>query len=366
MALSNTGITTSLVGNTLGTSSRNVGALCTNSDINCWSKWKPISTNVQQLTLDGLKNKNYGITILSGNTPTTVYNQVVANSNLGYTYNKPIGGSNSPYRLGDFRNYEHSAILPIDTTYVDNEIVNIGGVTSTNHPSYEKILMGLEVGDSPIPDKVYYLSKGDIYNAKDINGNKIELKRGALVTDGTNSYWSTTYIPWWHTNWQKFSGKSVKVFEFLTNTTNTPNNVYQSNMNDLFLALPEPICSISVKNNTPAGSKDVFCGLAGEFANSGKDLTRVNYDVYFNAIGDAYRGGTITNVTVSLSKDIKGLNPIANIKIANSITVNKGTTTQHWNGTMSNLQSTPNLYLLVYWNNTIQQTTMVLQSMIGA
>lgn len=42
MALASSGITTSLVGNTLGISNRNVGGLCTSSNVNPWSKWKPI------------------------------------------------------------------------------------------------------------------------------------------------------------------------------------------------------------------------------------------------------------------------------------------------------------------------------------
>ena len=43
MALGTTNISTTLVGTTLGTSSRDVGTLCTHPNINPWSKWKPIS-----------------------------------------------------------------------------------------------------------------------------------------------------------------------------------------------------------------------------------------------------------------------------------------------------------------------------------
>lgn len=57
MALSSTGITTSLVGNAIGSSSRNVGALCSSSLINEWSKWKPISSNVGTMTLAGIEEQ---------------------------------------------------------------------------------------------------------------------------------------------------------------------------------------------------------------------------------------------------------------------------------------------------------------------
>ena len=44
-ALPTTGITTTLVGTTLGVSSRDVGTLCTHPNINMWSKYKPVSIN---------------------------------------------------------------------------------------------------------------------------------------------------------------------------------------------------------------------------------------------------------------------------------------------------------------------------------
>ena len=76
MSLANTGITTSLVGNTIGSSSRNVGVLCTSPLIDEWSKWKPISSNVKTMTLAELKNKNYGIGILSANTVDSLVTQI--------------------------------------------------------------------------------------------------------------------------------------------------------------------------------------------------------------------------------------------------------------------------------------------------
>ena len=71
MALASSGITTSLVGNTLGISNRNVGGLCTSSNVNPWSKWKPIHSTVSTMTLGELKNRNYGIQIIQANNPTS-------------------------------------------------------------------------------------------------------------------------------------------------------------------------------------------------------------------------------------------------------------------------------------------------------
>lgn len=104
MVLPNTNISTSLVGETLATSSRDVGTLCTHPSINMWSKWKPVKYKTYSgITNSILQNVNYG---LKPPAPTTNYVTAV---NAKWIYDKPLGGSNQPYRLGDFRNYNHNA-----------------------------------------------------------------------------------------------------------------------------------------------------------------------------------------------------------------------------------------------------------------
>ena len=62
MALETTNISTTWVGTTLGTSSRDVGTLCTHASINKWSKWKPIRLNkVSGITVSDLASVNYGL-----------------------------------------------------------------------------------------------------------------------------------------------------------------------------------------------------------------------------------------------------------------------------------------------------------------
>lgn len=45
MILGSAGITTGIVGNAIGSSSRDIGTLCTHNNINKWSKHKPIRYN---------------------------------------------------------------------------------------------------------------------------------------------------------------------------------------------------------------------------------------------------------------------------------------------------------------------------------
>lgn len=105
MSLVNTNITTSLVGNVLGNASRSIGILCTASNINKWSRYKPV---------DYVYNwgaNDFGLTF--GNT--TLGNFLVEN----YIYRDRLGNyalhPTAGFRLGDFRGYNHNAIRPISS-----------------------------------------------------------------------------------------------------------------------------------------------------------------------------------------------------------------------------------------------------------
>lgn len=118
MALSNKNISTNLVGQTLGTNSRDVGTLCSHPNINKWSRFKPYRypqvTGIYGVsgTDDSIpKNTlNWGINpalVTAGLLPAS---QALAD-NWGKwgQWTPPSGGTATPYRLGDFRGYNHDA-----------------------------------------------------------------------------------------------------------------------------------------------------------------------------------------------------------------------------------------------------------------
>ena len=108
MALEPTKISTTLVGTTLGTSSRDVGTLCTHSAINPWSRWKPISYwSNSGITNDILKEVGNGFIVDSSCIEATLNTDIPS---MNWHYTKPTGGAESPFRLGDFRNYDHDAM----------------------------------------------------------------------------------------------------------------------------------------------------------------------------------------------------------------------------------------------------------------
>lgn len=114
-ALANSNISTSLVANTLQTSTHNVGALCSHQNINKWSKYKPVIWN--RTTTDGTPYEWYkaqdgycGLGRVGSFTYAGICDFYRGDSNSdAWEYKPPTGNASAPYRLGDFRQYDHDA-----------------------------------------------------------------------------------------------------------------------------------------------------------------------------------------------------------------------------------------------------------------
>ena len=126
----------------LAETSNSVGGLCTSPKINMWSRWKPISFNkMGDITENDLKTANFG---LIPPTPSNNYETIV---NTRWGYQKPIGGATSPYRIGDFRNYNRyaGAIMGVPDDFKINRTVISERVISTPlNPKGSTVLIGLE------------------------------------------------------------------------------------------------------------------------------------------------------------------------------------------------------------------------------
>lgn len=119
MALPNTGISTTLVGTTLVVATRNVGNLCRAESINKWSAHKPVRFNKEGgLTEEDFQSAKYGI------------------NPIDEAYERPRGKNetyNEPFRLGDFRGYNHQALPPV---WVDVVAITGFGITTGQQPPY--------------------------------------------------------------------------------------------------------------------------------------------------------------------------------------------------------------------------------------
>lgn len=115
--LPSSNISTSAVANEMGLGGApfTVGALCSHPSVNMWSMYKPIRYNKSTgLTEQDYKDANYGFIISSQNRFSEL--RRAAEANEGWVYDKPTGGATSPYRLGDFRKYDHHAteLFPLE------------------------------------------------------------------------------------------------------------------------------------------------------------------------------------------------------------------------------------------------------------
>lgn len=78
------------------------------ANINIWAKQKPIHWASAFTNNDGAGDGNYGFTPAKA-TSLVSLKSLYSNELNGWVYNPPTGGSSSPFRLGDFRNYNPSA-----------------------------------------------------------------------------------------------------------------------------------------------------------------------------------------------------------------------------------------------------------------
>lgn len=108
MKLPYTNLSITEISNTLGTSDRTLRGLCTNNNINIFSWRKPFAyaaNVVDSNDYEAMRGKNHGFK----------YSPILAAPELGaelpeIVYQPPIGGTNEPFRMGDFRGYEHDAL----------------------------------------------------------------------------------------------------------------------------------------------------------------------------------------------------------------------------------------------------------------
>lgn len=119
MKLPYTNLSVSEICNTLGTTDRTLRGLCTNPNINIFSWRKPFAyaANVVDVNdTEAMRGNNHGFK----------YSPILTEPALGEElpeiyYQPPTGGTNEPFRMGDFRGYEHDALpcinLNIEHTY---------------------------------------------------------------------------------------------------------------------------------------------------------------------------------------------------------------------------------------------------------
>ena len=317
MALPTTGITTSLVAGTIGAGTTDVGRLCTHTNINRWSKWKPIrSPKIAGLTETDLANASYGLEVLSGTTY-PLFRAMTGeegDTGSGVLYHKPTGGVNSPFRLGDFRNYNHTAVIPFGTGIPSTTpiLVKKGSAGIYNYdynlnPIYGTMTMvdssTYQIGWADIypnpatflQDKVMGVALKNVSTSEEVwfTHTQNYTEAGGLVPPQIN--WNLTPIKNWIGN--------VEIFYFLTNFKKAQGSTYIQNEADRFYGIPmdnnnrNPF--ILNATNQLADNSMVY-SLANNLIHDTTYTNVVTGSVVVSSVGAPYTGGSIGDVVIKI------------------------------------------------------------------
>lgn len=319
-ALPESGITTSMVGNALGTTSRDVGTLCKHSSINKWAKYKPIVYNTTSpLTEAQRKEKNYGITAWSGSSPNQViimYLMIDGGNTI--TYNSPTGGTAAPYRLGDFRKYNHAATAPVTNFFRSNTNIPV-----TNDFQEISPIEGIGADET-------ILTKQEVYYCTNQDGEVEPLNYCVAIKTGTTStetpLWSVGGIPWNNPSWNKYKGKKCHVYEFFTNVPEGKNSSnWIANTTDKFFLLPEAYHTVTFKQSSTGGSSSSEFVVTGIFTASGLSVSGTVTVNSTDTSTTTYTGGTITYMIAELLETSASTRNIGTrIIVASGSSVNVG------------------------------------------
>lgn len=320
MALPSTNITTTLVGQELGVSTHNVGALCTSTNINKWAKYKPVNfTGTRTVNWYKANDLKCGLNINGYSTISSMIAYIRANNNI-WSYNPPQGGANTPYRLADFAGYNHSAIKPFDINLL-----------SANYYKDINSSIGLNLEITTVDNSNLLLS--DIGSITSYYFASVIVPNGANTgnwlgcnTNVANSGLAVS-IPI-----STFSEGKYDIIHFLAQTTKV--NLTDVEVTNIFIPLPLSIQTVNIYSS--AFNVLIEATISG---------TTINYTLYISNNSSASK--TFTGCSIKARYGNKNINDamvtgersdsISNITVA-------GNSIYTLNGTMNNVLTDYSMY----------------------
>lgn len=147
----------------LGEKFTELSTACTSSKINMFAKYKPVRyPSVVPLNGDERQgiHKDWGLILPKSTSVTDIIKEINGHSN-GWTYERPTGGSASPYRLSDFEGYNHNA--KFEPTLSAPTVVENGIQGKTMRVSFSMQLF------STSPDQIEHPENSDIIQLSDLS-----------------------------------------------------------------------------------------------------------------------------------------------------------------------------------------------------
>ena len=206
-------------------------------DINKWSKWKPFHYPADFVDDESiLRSAHWGLQI----DHMSNWGLVTTKWQTQYVYNKPTGGSNSPYRVGDFRNYNKNAVCFFNRYESDRSTVIAGNAVAflcwfNSPPSGSITLSDIVVGGVSASDCYF-----GVVAVKDGTTNYYVItdsyKVSTNVQFGVSVTFNTAYENW-------------KVYPMLSSTPYTSWTLNPTNPS-LVMCLPAGPLTVSVRPKT--------------------------------------------------------------------------------------------------------------------
>lgn len=273
-------ITTTKVGNELGVSSRNVGVLCTSNNINKYSKFKPYSYATTQSLYGSSGNDTSKIESIDFGMilkyPTVRSTEQLTGSLLWTQWSPPKGGESSPFRIGDFRGYDHN-----------NKVRHIRSVSMHNSDNQSSHIP--TIGNPDFPEhNSYYTAKIEFDNSASLKINDFPDLRNYYLTvivganvNGLNGGEECIFGQSSDTVQQFFekNKSGIVIWEVSVNTTNAEEMLKLNNGKN--------ICAVGFAPKTNSGILPKFVSISMW----DESLKSIYYNDKYGMYGDGGEGG---------------------------------------------------------------------------
>lgn len=332
----------------LGTSENSLGNIILTAPINKWAKYKPVRVAAVGIINDTQRaNVNYGIINIPTwininkmayfwfgiNTTSTNYPEIGDKAKY-WDYDKPTGGTSSPFRLADFAKntgigYYREAEAPIGQLVRSSFVITAGGELSLPFPNGEENEETVELEDLKDPNNSSY-GFGNMYLGVmiRINGSTTTWyaatrtekrsvnKSGGIVINFTTSNKSVA---------ESMNNKTCEVFPFFSSDAIAFTSQLGGYTNNKFVALQEKkSITVSIQYAKMTIAPSTF--YVYRTSPSAKTL---NYQ--FSIVNDSYNGSLTASCTVYAS-NLSNFPSSSTVSATVTLTVAKGQTTSKTGG----------------------------------
>lgn len=365
MAIVTAPVSISNVKSALGSNSNDLASLCVHTNINKWSKYKPVrlssvdtitgqwdSANNRWLSSatwwkgqakTGARRPQYtcGLAINCYDNDRDAFKSAIDNGNGGWTYEKPTGGASSPYRLQDFAGYISTAAPMIEQCFCPSKVApnqNFSITILANAQSSRSTLGLNDIFPNSPSNKVWYF--GVIcYNGTTKLGeitSKVPIGQDAELVDNVTHSWGEIKLT------APSSTGTYKLYPCIMYASNYANNPSGSMTNtqtpptQTFVALPLPaFAPITVEVTPQTETKEWMSGYA---------VLRLYYtDFNFSTI-DWSKSLIDINITSTAGKSVGSVSRTNTITIMLGNITFSGFTTQTDSFTYSGTSNNPHSY----------------------